>query len=89
MENINVPKPKPEGGEGAVHHLRTATNALTLAASLLALSAQVLEHYKKPKAGANQRTKAGDALLGLAVLRMMPGLIKSARTLAADLRKTK
>jgi negative regulator of sigma E activity len=89
VDSINTPKLAQSGSKGPVHHLRTATTALTLAASVLTVAAQVLEHYRKPKAGPNQRTKAGDALLGLAVLRTMPALIKSARSLAADLKKVK
>jgi hypothetical protein len=89
VEHIDIPKLDPGASEGPVRHIRTATNALTLAASVLAISAQVLEHYRKPKAGPNQRTRTGDALLGLAVLRTMPAIIKSARTLAADLKKVR
>lgn len=89
MESVNVPKPGKGSSEGPVRVIRTAVNILTLMAGVLALSAQVLEHFRKPKADPNDRTKAGDALMGLAILRTLPGLIRSARTLAADMRRAK
>lgn len=90
MENISVPKPESDLSDGGLlRSLRLATNALTLTASAIALSSQVIEHFQKPKAARHERTKAGTALLGLAVLRTLPGLISSARTLAADLKRSK
>jgi len=88
LEDIKGPKPEstPSGPE---HQIRMAVSALTLAASTLALVAQVVEHFRKPKAGKNERTKLGTAMVGLAVLRTMPALIKSARTLSADLKRAK
>jgi hypothetical protein len=74
-------------GEGPLRFLRIGANALTLVATVLALLAQVLEHFRKPKTGSNQRTNAGTALLALAVLRMLPGLIRGARSLSADLKR--
>jgi len=82
---MSVTKPQEDGAEGSAHYLRLAATALTLTAGAIGLAAQILEHFRKPKAGPNQRTKAGTALLALSVLRALPSLIKSARTLASDL----
>jgi hypothetical protein len=74
---------------GVEHHIRTVSSVLTLAAGALALAAQVVEHFRKPAAGSNERTKAGTALLGLAVLRSLPPMIRSARKLSADVKRAK
>ncbi|HEV3311194.1 MAG TPA: hypothetical protein VG815_11825 [Chloroflexota bacterium] len=87
MENISVPKPESDRTRGPVHYLRLAATALTIGASALGLAAQVTDHFRKPKAGAGQRTKAETALLGLSVLRALPGLIRSVKTLTADIKK--
>jgi len=78
-----------KAAQGPEHQIRTAASALTLAASALTLAAQVVEHFRKPKAGPNERTKAGTALLGLAVLRTLPSLIRSARSLQAEIKRSK
>lgn len=88
MDHINTPKPEVREDRGVVHYLRMAASGLAFGASAFALLAQVVDHFRKPAAGPLERTKAGTALLGLAVLRTMPALIKNGRILAADLKRS-
>jgi len=87
MQEISTLRSHAARSGGIEQKLRTAASALTLAASAIALTAQIVEHFRKPPAGPNERTKAGTALLGLAVLRTLPSLIRSAKSLSADLKR--
>jgi Co/Zn/Cd efflux system component len=86
VETAKFPKATPKTGSRAVEILTIAASGFALAAAIVGLAAEVIEHFRKPPAGPNERTKAGTAALGLTVLRTAPGLIRSARTLAAQVK---
>lgn len=88
MESVNIPKAE-ERASPSVRYLHIAAMGLAATASVLGLAEQVVNHFQKPKAGPNQRTKFGTAMLGLTVLKTLPGIIKSLRTVAADAKRVK
>ena len=85
MEKVRIPKPN-EGESGLAKALTIVAVGFGLMASVVGLVAQLLDHFQKPKATPEQRTTAGSVILALMVLRAMPGIIKTARTLFAEAR---
>ncbi len=88
MESYNVPKAEAQASR-PVRYLHTASIALAFLASLIGVLTQVAEHFEKPKASKGARTKVDTALLGLSITKALPGIIKTARTLSADVKKAK
>jgi formylmethanofuran:tetrahydromethanopterin formyltransferase len=66
-----------------VKYLKLTTEALALGAAVLGLATDIIEHFQKPPATPDERTRAGTALLTLATLRAAPNIIRSVRRLAA------
>lgn len=89
MEKLEIPKAEAQPSGGLAAKLRLAASSLALAATVATVLAQVVEHFRKPKAGSHERTEAGTALLGLSLLKTLPGLIRSARTLSAEFKEPK
>jgi len=83
---VVVPKTAETAANKPLRYLHLAASALALAASLISILTQVVEHFSKKPTGKDQRTSLGTALLGLSVLRMAPGIIRSARMLADDVK---
>lgn len=85
MEKIRLPKPSDDES-GLARSLSILSVGFGLLAAVVGLIAQVIDHFQKPKALPQQRTTAGSVMLALMVLRALPGIIKTARTLAAEAR---
>jgi hypothetical protein len=85
VEKIRLPKPSEEES-GLAKKLSILSVGFGLVAAVVGLLAQVIDHFQKPRALPQQRTTAGSAMLALMVLRALPGIIKTARTLAAEAR---
>ena len=88
MTKTDASRPSSESS-GAADVLRSAASALTLASGAIALVAEILDHFRKPKAGPHERTRTGTVLLGLTVLRTLPSLIRNAKSLSADIKRAK
>jgi len=87
MENVAVPKAESDASP-AVRYLNMAATGFALVATVAGLVSRMVEHLQKPKAQPGARTNVGTTMLGLTVLKALPGIIKTSRTLAAQAKRT-